>query len=99
MLLVIMLTDGFDGHLLIVAVGDTILYGEVGNVLPAALLDNELQVLGCMETEEPAGRVSKAINNPGLKAVGIVDDWYYIIFLPQAFGIKLSLVLTFDWRD
>ncbi len=40
MLLVIMLANRLDGHLLVVAVGDAVLDGEVGDVLPSPLLNN-----------------------------------------------------------
>ena len=39
MLLVVMLADRLDGHLLIIAVGDGVLDVKVRDVLPAALLD------------------------------------------------------------
>ena len=98
MLLVVMLTHGFDGHLLIVAVGDAVFHGEVCDVLAASFLYQAFQVVGGMETEQGPRRIAQAVDDVGLEAVGVVDDRPDSILFLEAVGIEFGLVFAFERR-
>ena len=99
MLLVIMLADRLDGHLLVMAVGDAILDGKVGDILPSPLLDKALEVLRRMETKELPGRIAQAVDDPGLETVGVIDDRTDAILILQAVGIEFGLMLPLAGRN
>ena len=95
---IVMLANRLDGHFLIIAVGDVVLYREVRNVLSAPLLNHAFQVVLGMETIESARRIAQSVYHKSLESVGIVNHRTHPVLLFQAIGIQLCLMLALGRR-
>ena len=87
MFAVVVLAHSLDGALLIVAVSDSGIDCEVGDVSSATFLNHTLQVVFGVETVESSWWIAEPVDDVGLKSVGVVDHWSHAIFCLQAVGI------------
>ena len=93
--LVEVVADAVDGHLLVVTIGNIIVGSEVRNVATTAVIDDYTQVFFCVEGIERPCRITKAIDDEGLKTISVVDDRANAILGLQAICVEFRLVLAY----
>ena len=95
MLLVQPLHKTLDGRLLIVAVCNLVVDGQVGDVRPCSLLHDVFQIIMAMERDNLSVRIAKPIYHFCHIPICEIDDWSHPILLLQTIRILYCLFASF----